>query len=146
MSMSARQFIERNFWLKVFALILALLTWITVRFAISRQLTFGSAPITAVTRVFPKSQVRILSGPDLADRLRLAPHEVTVTLSGDATILEKLTGKEITPFVNVSKGFFGSGGIGKVEIFAPAGVSILKIEPAEVTVERVESAAGTEKK
>ncbi len=145
MSMSARQFIERNFWLKVFALILALLTWITVRFAISRQLTFGSAPITAVTRVFPKSQVRILSGADLSDRLRLVPNEVAVTLSGDATILEKLTGKEVTPFVNVSKGFFSAGGIGKVEIFAPAGVSILKIEPAEVMVERVEAVTGAQK-
>jgi len=144
MNMSARQFIERNFWLKVFALILALLTWITVRFAISRQLTFGSAPITAVTRVFSKSPVRLLTGADLAGRFRLVPDEVTVTLSGDATILEKLTGKEVTPFVNIARGFSGSGAMGKVEIFAPSGVSIMKIEPADVTVEKLAADPGVQ--
>lgn len=142
MSMSARQFIERNFWLKFFALILALLTWITVRFAISRQIAFGSSQITAVTRVFPKSPVRLLTGADLAGRFHLAPGEVTVTLGGDATILEKLSGKEVTPFVNLPKGFPGSGGMGRVEIFAPAGVSIIKIDPAEVLVERMAAGPG----
>jgi hypothetical protein len=139
MTMSVRQFIEHNFWLKVFALILALLTWITVRFAISRQLAFGSAPISAVTRVFPNSPVRLLTVANMAGRYHLVPNEVTVTLGGDATILEKLSGKEVTPFVNISKGFAGTGGVGKVEIFAPAGMSILKIEPSEVTVERMEA-------
>ncbi len=139
MTMSVRQFIEHNFWLKVFALILALLTWITVRFAISRQIAFGSAPITSVTRAFPKSPVRLLTGANMAGRFHVVPNEVTVTLSGDATILEKLSGKEITPFVNISKGIAESGRLGKVEIFAPAGMSIVKIEPSEVAVERAEA-------
>jgi hypothetical protein len=145
MTMFARQFIRHNFWLKIFALILALLTWSTVRFAISRQIAIGSAPITSVTRVFPKAPVRLLTGSNMTGRFRLVPNEVTVTLSGDATILEKLSGNEITPFVNISKGFARSGGAGKVEIFAPAGMSIVKIEPPEVKMERLEVEPGASK-
>ena len=81
----------------------------------------------------------------MAGRFHLVPNEVSVTLSGDATILEKLSGKEITPFVNIAKGIGESGRLGKVEIFAPAGMSIVKIEPPEVTVERMEAVTGDPK-
>lgn len=145
MTISARQFIQHNFWLKIFALVLAVLTWMTVQFAISRQIVIGSAPITSLTRAFPKTPVRLLAGVNMAGRFHLTPNEVTVTLSGDAAILEKLSGKEITAFVNISKGYAGSAGAGKVEIFAPPGLSIVKIEPSEVVVERLEVAPGVPK-
>lgn len=95
----------------------------------------GPDGLSHVTNVFDFAQlpIRVLQSPEDRRRFKVDPETVNVRVSGDAAILEKLSGKDIMAFVDVTS-TPDAGSTNRVEISAPPGVRMEKASPALVQV------------
>ncbi len=133
--MSLQGFIRHNFWLKFFALFLAILTWVTVRFAISRNINPSRGPLaTTMVREIGGVPVSVLVNGGGTSRYAVNPHEVTVFLSGTAAVLDSVRGLELRAFVNLAEETISTNQLRKVEVYGPVGVTVLRVNPPDVLV------------
>lgn len=79
-----RQLIIHDFWLKLFSLALAVVTWFTVSYAIQRRSTpAGNITLNTYQLTFYKVPVVVLSSASDVHDFRVDPREVQVTVQGD---------------------------------------------------------------
>jgi YbbR domain-containing protein len=119
-----RNLIERDFWLKLFSLVLAILIWLLVSFTIHKE----AAPV----RIF-NIPVLITSSVGNVHNLRAQPVEVEVKVRGEARKLEELETKDIRAFVDAT-GVQTVPGFRKIEITVPADITFVQVTPTEVEV------------
>src|SRR3974377_72269 len=113
-----RKVVLEDFWLKLFSLALAVLIWITVRFiAPSEQRTFSNLPIAVV------------SSAEDVHSFQVSPQQVEVTVQGDARTLGNLQGRDIRVLVDLTGVGAAQEMTKRVEVFTPAGVTYLHVEP-----------------
>ena len=136
--MAARNNILNNFWWKLFSLLLAALTWVTIQTVLERDQTLVQSPITTVsTREFPSVSLHLMASSFNTNRFRTIPPDVTVELSGSEDVLKGVEAKEITAFVEVTD--IGDEKLTRrdVHVMSPRNLKLGGVRPPNVSVERI---------
>ena len=136
--MAARNNILNNFWWKLFSLLLAALTWITIQTVLERDQTLVQSPIITVnTREFPSVPLHLMASSFNTNRFRTIPPDVIVELGGSEDVLKGVEAKEITAFVEVTD--IGDEKLTRrdVHVVAPRNLKLVGVRPANVSVERI---------
>ena len=116
-----------DFWLKLFSLMLAVLTWLTVTFASNKE-------IGTETRVFSNLPVTILASAEDVHNFKVSPHEVEIMVRADPKTLQNLQSKDVRAIVDLT-GVAAARDLHKrIEISVPAGVTCLRVAPEGVQV------------
>ena len=127
-------FIE-DFLLKLFSLVLALLFWLTVSFAIHQKEASPSPALTLNPEVhtFFNLPVVVMSSASDARNFKVSPSTVEVTVRGDAKTLANLQSKDIRAIVDLT-GIEAARALKRIEVSTPAGVTHVRVVPEEVQV------------
>jgi hypothetical protein len=116
--------------LKLFSLTLAVLIWLTVSFAIQREVSL--APMAE--RTFFGLPVLVVSSAEDVRLAKVTPKEVEVTVQGDPKALQNLQPKDIRVIVDLT-GIESARYLQKrIEVSTPAGVTHSRVIPSEVQV------------
>lgn len=129
-----RDFIAKDFWLKLFSLFLAVVIWTTVHFAMRNE---SAQPGPGEIRTFSKLTVAALKSAHDARPLRVNPAVVAVTVIGKPPVLQTLTGADIAVFINLTDTQDAEGGSRTVQVRVPEGLTVLRVEPRTVRVENL---------
>ena len=130
-----RNLILEDFWLKLFSLVLAVLIWLTVSFAIRKE----TSPISALSfalpdRTFLNLPVLVMSSAEDVRNFKVDPNEVAVTVQGEARLLQSLQSKDIHALVDLT-GLTATGEVYKhIEVSTPPGVTHVQVVPPMVRV------------
>jgi hypothetical protein len=156
--MSLRRFIEHNYWLKLFSLVLATLIWFIIRpLAIQtgnrgekiriQQPTFLQTSGT-LTGSFSRLPVVVLSSAADPRSFRIEPPEVSVEVSADKEVMKDLLARDIQVLVDLTDllvtrppGQFTNALARKLTVNTPPGVALVRVEPSAVRIERLSSQA-----
>lgn len=132
--MAARDWITKDFGWKLFSLVIAVLFWIAIR----RNIGETPSPVmpfsTVDTVVLTNLPVYALSGNADVRNAQLAPNVVTVQLSGPAEIMAMLEANKVHVVVNLTGIDAASGLPLPVDISAPLGVMVDRIDPPKISV------------
>jgi hypothetical protein len=93
-----------------------------------------SPRVRVTARVAEASATRVLEGLKVLVRggtAQVRPAAVKVTLSGPASLVEKLDAADVHPYVTLGP---GAGPRAKVALDAGPGLTVVKIEPEDVTL------------
>jgi YbbR domain-containing protein len=127
--------ILEDFWLKLFSLVLAVLIWLTVSFAIRKE----ASPISALNfavpdRTFFNLPVLVVSSAEDVRNFKVIPDNVAITVQGETRILQNLQSREIRALVDLT-GLAATGEVRKrIEVSTPPGVTHVQVVPPEVQV------------
>jgi len=123
-----------DFWLKLFSLALAVLTWITVTFALARdQKPAGLGPRLR-ERTFENLPVVIMSSAADVRKVRVSPKIANITVQAESRVLDQLQPRDLHLLVDLT-GIEAAQGLRKrIEVSTPAGVTHVRVIPAEVQV------------
>lgn len=134
--MAWRDLLFQNFWVKLFSFALATVIWFTVNAIIHEPKV--EAPVDeAAQQKFTRVPITVMMNAADARGFRVVPGEVTVTVAGKFLALQRVTDKDIQAFVNLTDARDTGGAAKKIQIVLPDGVSLVRVEPAMVRVERV---------
>lgn len=131
-----RDFFQQNLWLKGFALLLAILTWLTIRFEVGMNAPSGN-PL--ITQKYDHLKLTVLRNASDTRTLEVIPNEVSVTISAEASIMREVSEKDIQAYVNLVDLGERPSTLRKVEVNRPRGVLIDRIDPPAVRVELLSS-------
>ena len=131
-----RHLVLDDFQLKLFSLALALLFWITVSFAIQQKegLPTPAPSLPAEMRSFFHIPVGIVSADADVHSFKVSPAQVEVKVQGDPPIIENLQSKELRAVVDATGMEAAKSARRRIDIVAPAGVTILSTLPQEAEV------------
>ncbi|WP_423440534.1 hypothetical protein [Limisphaera sp. VF-2] len=124
---------RRDWGLKLFALALAVLIWTTVRDMIHRS-GGGSAIGFGRTRTLADVPVWVLIPAREGQGCRVEPATVEVTVRGPRELVEGLQPEEIRVVVRVEPGQSGLEHLEPVEVQAPPGVNVVRVQPQRIRV------------
>lgn len=127
----ARNLITKDFWLKLFSLVLAVLIWLTVWFSTHGETT--TSPWLALIGRPPDESV--LTVPIRVPNGTSEPSEVTLTLRGDPQLLKTLKPQNIRAEVDMTGVESANGLVRPVEIILPKGIFYTRLEPEEVAIQ-----------
>ena len=126
----------KDYGLKLFALVMAIMLWLTITIATKNDIQPGR-PLSLATSsqlMIEGLPVVVLSSAEDVRDFRVDPKEVTVTVQGDPKILSKLQKQDIRVLVDL-RGIDASHALRKrIEVATPAGVTLVRVEPEEVQV------------
>jgi YbbR domain-containing protein len=129
-----RNIFFKDLLLKLFSLGLAVLTWLTVWFAIQKEVSPSTALSNNKEMTFLNLPVAVLSSAGDVHTFKVDPKEVQVTVQGDARILSTLKSKDIRVIVDLT-GIEPIGGVRKrIEVSTPPGVTHVRVFPEDVLV------------
>jgi YbbR domain-containing protein len=127
-----RNLVVKDFWLKLFALALAILIWLTVHFSIHQEVSPWSALLgNASDETMLTVPVQVPSAEGRA--VTVDPSEVRVTLRGDPKLLKGLRAEDIRAELDWA-GSEPVSGVRPVELVLPPGVAFTRLAPEEVEV------------
>jgi hypothetical protein len=130
-----RQLVFKDFWLKLFSLSLAFLTWITVSFAIQKEGTSAATSSTTIMqRTFYNLLVQVVSSESDVHGYKVEPGEIEVTVQGDPKKIADLQSKDIRPLVDVTGEKPVTGLRKPVMISLPDGVAYLPLKQENVGI------------
>jgi YbbR domain-containing protein len=130
-----RNLLFHDFWLKLFSFALAILIWLTVWFARSKDLSPFSAFTShaAEQNYFNVPVLVILPAADVRS-VKVDPSAVQVTVEGDPKRLQDLRVKDIHAQVDLT-GIESARGLRKrIDVTTPAGITYVRVVPDEVEV------------
>jgi hypothetical protein len=132
-----QQLVLKDFWLKLFSFALASLIWFTVKIAIKNDIS----PVTSLSLspsepvVLKDMPISILMPADESRRFSVNHKTADVTLQGEPATLRNLRRRDVRVLVDLSDGETGHDTHRRIEVFTPAGLSKVKIDPEEVQFE-----------
>ncbi|HVV02073.1 MAG TPA: CdaR family protein [Verrucomicrobiae bacterium] len=130
-----RDLIFHDFPLKLFSLVLAILVWVTVTFAIRKEgVVAPGVRYSLAERTFYTLPVAVLSSAEDVHRFKVSPSEVTVTVQGDPQAFENLQSKDIKVLVDLTGIKTANELRKKIEVSTPPGISRVRVDPEEVSV------------
>ncbi len=136
--MPLRAFIQHNFWLKLFSLMLATLIWFAIHFGIENNFRVPQNPITnPTTKDFLRLPVRILTQPGDARIFKVDPKEVEVSITGEEAILRDITPKSISVFVDLTNVHASRETNQQIRLDIPSGVTVIHVSPRAVNIEQI---------
>jgi hypothetical protein len=119
----------RNLGWKVSSIGLAALVWFTASYGLERS---GLTPGTR--RTFTNLPVTVMTDANRQRDYIIEPAVVRATFRGDQALLEGLQPSEITVFVNLTGIADAKSFRRRVDVHAPAGVTLAWVVPSEVNV------------
>ncbi len=130
-----RHLFLEDFWLKLFALILAILIWLTVSLAIRKEVSPvpPTLPQNNAERVFFNLPVVVYSLAEDVHNFKVNPQEVSVTVQGDRKALETLRGQDIGVTVNLTH-LEGTHLRKRIDVSTPVGIMHVQVNPPDVEV------------
>ena len=134
--MSLRRLVQENFWLKLFSVILAVALWYIIRVGIESEPLAVRNPVTNPnlrTAVLP---VYVLTDPADGRIFKIFPETVSVSLTGEAAILDKLKSDELKAYVDLTAPGPLQTNL-EVRLHAPFVVNVMSVLPRAVEVERI---------
>ena len=133
-----RDLILSNLGWKLLSLVLATLAWVTINTFFLGETKSSPVPSPLRTREFPGLPITVLTAAADLRAFKATPNEVTVTLRGSAQVLQHLQPAEIEAFVNLLDIRNDPGVHRRIHVYTPPGVTVLKVTPEEVRVQRVD--------
>jgi YbbR-like protein. len=135
--MSFREYVLNNLWLKCFSLFLAMLMWFSVRFYAKQDIRVARNPLSLFSRLeFVRVPVRLIPSMESAGSWKLVPDHVDVTVSGDKSILNNLTARDILAFVNLDSVVTTGVSSNEVHVYTPPGTDVIEVVPSLVRIEQ----------
>ena len=132
MILFVRNLVVKDFWLKLFALALAILIWLTVKFSIRGEGSFSSAffghSSDEIVMVIP---VHVPAADPSAYVVQ--PPEVQITLHGDPKLLKSLADDDVQAQVDIPNAESAEG-VREVRIILPQGISYTRLSRDVVDV------------
>jgi len=139
--MAKRNWMTKDFGWKLFSLVLAVALWITVRRTLSEEPTAAGetpAPVipfaTVDTVIFTNLPVYAVSSSTDVRNAQIIPNVVTVQLRGPSEIMAVLEENKVHAIVNLTGIDAASGSRLPVDVSAPPGVAVNKVDPPKVGV------------
>lgn len=130
-----RDLLFKDFWLKLFSLVLALLIWGIIYLDIHRGISAMGQPSADVgQQTFRDLPVVILSSAADVHTFRVTPEKVEVVVQAERSLLEKLQAKDIRVLVDLTDIEEARGLRKRVEVSTPTHVAVLSTFPPEVDV------------
>jgi YbbR domain-containing protein len=128
-----RNLVVKDFWLKLFSLVLAILIWLTVQFSISKEVSPWSA---LIGRAVDEKVLTVPVSVPTADArtVTVDPAQVQVTLRGDPKLLKSLGAEDIRAIVDLTGVEMADGLSRHVQVILPAGISYTQLSPDAVEV------------
>ncbi len=128
------ELILKNFWLKVFSLMLATTVWYVLQPSNENETRYLQNPFrpSPVTREF-YCPVTLLVAPSEHRSFQLDTTNVTVKVSGDPSIVNELEAEDIQPYVNIATVKEPEGAY-RVEAFVPKEVVVRSLFPTHVYI------------
>ena len=130
--------ITRNLGWKVLSVLLATLVYLSLRSGMPGRLRHGG------TISCPRREVSLLKSPGDTREFRVEPATVDIVVGGDGEVLARLEPADLTVFVRMDKGPLPPSPPQPVQVHAPAGVTVLAVRPAEVTISLANSRSAKE--
>ena len=124
--------VTKDFWWKLFSLILAVVIWLTV-YKI-REAPVISAAVAGVPLTYGSLPVLVVSGASDVRDFRVLPGTVAVKVSGPAEVMAVLQANQIHPVVDLTDITAARNLKRRVEVSTPPGVTLISVEPAEVGI------------
>jgi YbbR domain-containing protein len=132
--MSMYENVFGHIWLKLFSLVLAVLIWVTVSFAIRNEnAQMASVNANLPTRVFYLPVLVVSAAADVRE-FHVAPDQVEVTVWGEATNLMQLQDKDIRVIVDLTDIESARSMTKRVEVSTPAGITLKSVNPDIVQI------------
>ncbi len=140
-----RNFFFRDFWLKFFSLVLAILIWLTVWLFFIRQDVSPTGVLSIPRleeRTFYNIPVLVMSAAADVRDFRVRPGEVTIRVRGEAQKLQALEKKmhaepqarDIRALVDLTGLESARGLRRKIVVTTPADITFEQVEPDEVEI------------
>jgi YbbR domain-containing protein len=130
-----RHFFFRDFWLKLLSLAIAVMIWLTIWFAIRKDVAPGSTltgPIAEQT--YYNVPVRIIFSAADVHNVKVDPIAVEVRIRGEARLLQAVRPEDIHAVVDLT-GIESARSLSKrIEISTPAGITLVEVVPGQVDV------------
>jgi hypothetical protein len=131
---SLRNLLVHDFWLKLFALALAVLIWLTISFIQSGggQNLFANRSLPE--RTFLNIPVLVVSSAADVRSFKVHPSEVEIVVRGEAKLLQSLQARDIRALVDLTDIESARGLTKRIEVVGPRGVTFVQVLPEEVDV------------
>ncbi|MFM2294601.1 MAG: hypothetical protein RLZZ350_1014 [Verrucomicrobiota bacterium] len=129
-----RDLLFKDWQLKLFSLVLAILIWVTVSFAIRKE--GGGEPgalLNAPARVLVVP-VTVMSAAGNVREFHVRPSQVEVTVRGTAKDLKVLLEKDVHAIVDLTDIESAHGLQKRIEVTTPSGIVHVRVMPEEVDV------------
>ncbi|MEI9863038.1 MAG: CdaR family protein [Limisphaerales bacterium] len=125
--------ITKDFWWKLFSLILAVVLWLTV-YKIRQDPVISTAATSGVPLTYGSLPVMVVSTALDVHDFRVQPGMVAVKVSGPPEVMAVLQANQIHPVVDLTD-ITGTRNLKRrVEVSTPPGVTLISVEPVEVDV------------
>lgn len=133
-----REWLIKDFGWKMFSVFLALAIWLTVHKildeSVSSPAVVPALPPNTVAMTFTNLPVLVVSAAADVREFQVKPSAVTITVRGQPEIVAALRASQIHALVDLTDIGAARGLPRRVDISMPAGVALVSIEPAEVSV------------
>jgi hypothetical protein len=133
--MSLRHLFLHNLAWKLVSIILAILVWFTLQSGIQRQLR------PTDLRTFSKLEITVMTTAGDERIFRVEPSRVSVSVSGDSTVVRSLRRTDVQVFVNLTESVEAKVLRKRIQVYVPPGVNVAEIDPPEVSVQSAALAA-----
>jgi hypothetical protein len=120
-----RDLFLKDAMLKLFSLILAILTWLALSYVHRESALASAASLYSRHVTFSNVEVVVLSSASDVHDFRVEPKTVEVTVGVDVKALQALQSKDVRALVDLRK---------QIEVSTPVGVRYVKVTPREVRV------------
>jgi YbbR domain-containing protein len=132
--MVKRDWITKDFGWKLFSLILAVAFWIAIRHNVTETPTTVMPFASVDTVIFTNLPVYAVSASADVHNAQVAPGAVAVQLSGPSEIMAVLEENKVHAVVNLTGIDAARGSHLPVDVSAPPGVAVNKVDPPKVGV------------
>ena len=123
----------KDFWPKLFCLLIAISIWSLVSLAIKKEVSPPSLPTGPTTRrTYTNIPVMILSSGTEPRSFIINPTHIEVAVRGEAKLMQSLQDKDIRAVVDVTDIADALDMRKRVEVTVPEGMSVISIAPVEV--------------
>src|SRR6266566_9423669 len=119
--MTLRSILFKDFWLKLFSLVLAVLIWVTVSYAIRNENVTATNMIANLPMRNFYVPVLVVSTAADVRQVHVKPDHVTVTVRGEADALDKMADKDVSVQVDLTDIESAREVRKKVEVSTPPG-------------------------
>jgi YbbR domain-containing protein len=138
--MAARDYILNNFWWKLLSLLLAALTWLTIKTAFERDQNLRETPVvTESKRSFPAIPITLMTAASNLSGYRVEPATAAIELGGTLAQLSKLQERDIHVYVDVSDAGDEKRFRRPIQVRVPDNIEVTRQSPAYAAIERISS-------
>lgn len=127
-----RNFLFRDWLLKLFSLTLATLTWLAVSFSLRQRVVPVPDAVNLAEKPYFDVPVTIVSHNQDVSMFKTDPSEVDITLRGNKTVLEQLPKSDLRVIVDLTGAGLKQAQPMPVEVIAPAGITYVRISPSNL--------------